>query len=102
MAIAALSPNSIMASPIQTNPQVKTDMLISEARVAQNAQNTAKVAQTDTITISAQALKMADENEATTKETRIKEDEQREEISSKEKNIALRNAMKAYASAASQ
>lgn len=105
MAVAALSPNSIMASPIQANPQVKLDMPLSETQLAQDAQKTAKKAQTDTIIISAQALKMADEKEAATKETRTKESEQREaqsmreDKSSGDKNIALKNALKAYAAA---
>lgn len=108
MAIATLSPSSILASSIQANPQVKNNMQISEPQVAQDAQRTAKTAQTDTITISAQALKMADEKEAAGKEAAIKDKEQREarsvrdEKAASEKNIAQKNALKAYGAAANQ
>jgi len=107
MAIAALSPNSVMASPIQANPQVKNDMQTSAPQVAQDAQKTAKTAQTDTITISAQALKMADEKEAATKEATRKDNEQREvqlaqedKSAAEKKSAVQRNALKAYVSAA--
>ena len=107
MAIAALSPSSVMASPIQANPQVKNDMQASGPQVAQDAQKVAKSAQTDTITISAQALKMADEKEAAAKEATRKDDEQREaqiardqKSAADEKNAVQRSALRAYGAAA--
>jgi len=109
MAIAALSPNSVMASPIQANPQVKNDMQTSAPQVAQDAQKTAKTAQTDTITISAQALKMADEKEAAAKETTRKDNEQREaqmvqddKSAADKKSAVQRNALNAYVIAANK
>ena len=76
MNVATLSPNSVMASPIQANPQVKTDLQTSVPQVAQDAQKTAKTAQTDTITISAQALKMADDKDAAAKAVASKKAEE--------------------------
>ena len=60
MSMAALSPNSVLASPIQVNPQIRTDHQVSVPQAAQDAQKSNKTAQTDTITISSQALKKAD------------------------------------------
>lgn len=100
--MAALSPNSVVASPIQVNPQVKTDIQTSVPQVAEDAQKTAKTAQTDTITISAQALKMADDKNAIAKEAANKRDEQQALQTARDKAYALksdtqRNAAKAYA-----
>jgi len=102
MAIAALSPNSILASPVQVNPQVKSDLQTSVPQTAQDAQKTAKATQTDTITISAQALKMADDKSAVAKETANKADEQRASQAAKDKtdaerSITQQNAVKAFA-----
>jgi hypothetical protein len=103
VAIGSLSPNSVLASPVQANPQVKTDQQTSVPQVAQDAQKTAKTAQTDTITISAQALKMADDKNVVAKEAAKKDNEQREaqsardESAAAEKNTIQRNALKAYA-----
>jgi hypothetical protein len=101
MAMAALSPGSVLASPIQANPQVKTDLQTSVPQVAQDVQKAAKVVQTDTITISAQALKMADKNDAT-KEIASRADEQRaKQLAGDRANAAIsdtqRNAVKTYA-----
>jgi len=102
MAMAALSPNSILASPIQVNPQVKTDIQDSAAQAAQDAQKTAKVAQTDTVTISAQALKMADDKDSAAKRVADRKDEQEATKLARDKafleqNEAQKNARKAYA-----
>lgn len=59
MAMAALSPASVLATPAQVNPQVQTDLQNSQPQVAQDALRLVKAIQTDTVTISAQALKMA-------------------------------------------
>lgn len=101
MAIASLSPNSVLASPIQVNPQVKTDLQLSVPQVAEDAQKAAKAAQTDTVTISAQALKMADDKDAAAKETDQKADDQRAVQLERDKayaakNETQRNAVKAY------
>jgi hypothetical protein len=64
MAMASLSPSSVLASAIQVSPQVKTDLQTSVPQVAQDAQKTEKTAQTDTVTISPQALKMPVSNNA--------------------------------------
>lgn len=62
MATAALSPNSILASPIQVNPLVKNDLQTSVPQVSQDAQKALRAVQTDTVIISPQALKMASDN----------------------------------------
>lgn len=76
MAMAALSPSSVLATPIKVNPQVRSDLQTSVPQVAQDAQKAAKSVQTDTITISPQALKMADDKNAAAKETAKKAEEQ--------------------------
>ena len=77
MAISGLSPNSITASSVQVNPQVKTDTQTSVPQVAQDAQKAVVSTQTDTITISAQALKMADKKDDVAKEAAKKEGRRR-------------------------
>jgi hypothetical protein len=103
MAMAALSPNSILAAPIQVNPQVKTDLQTSVPQVDQDAQKAIKAAQTDTVTISAQALKMADDKNAAAEKAANKADEQQALMLAKDKADAVKNetqksALKAYAS----
>ena len=102
--MAALSPNSILASPIQVNPQAITDIQNSAPQAAQDAQKAAKVAQTDTITISAQALKMADDINVAVKGTSSAADEQEPSGSASgradsEKSETQKIAVKAYAAA---
>jgi hypothetical protein len=102
MAMAVLSPISVLATPIQVNPQVKTDLQSSTPQVAQNAQKADKTAKTDTVTISAQALKKADDKGAITKDSAAKADEQRAlQLASGKADAAKaqvqRNAVKAYA-----
>jgi len=102
MAIASLSPNSVSASPIQVNPQVKTDLQSSAPQVAEDAQRVARAVKTDTITISPQALKMADDKDAAAKEAAMnKADEQRAlqlelDKAKTAKNETQRIAVKAY------
>jgi hypothetical protein len=96
MAIGAL-----LASQSNFNPQVKTDQMASVPQVAQDAQKGAKTAQTDTVTISSQALKMADDKNAQSKETARKADEQRsmQQASDKAdaaKRATQKSAVKAY------
>lgn len=93
MTMAALSPSSVLASPDQVNPQVRTDLQNSMPQVSQDAQKSAKAIQTDTVTISAQALKMADDKNADAKEVFDKADQQRGDAAM---DKAQRNAMKAY------
>ena len=71
MEMQQLSPNSVNADPATVNPQVKADQATTILQVNLDAQKTAKVAQTDTVTISPQALKMTagDGNAATVKPT---------------------------------
>lgn len=101
MAIAALSPNSTLASSIQVNPQVKTDLQASAPQDAQVAQKAAKTAQTDTVTISAQALKMTDDKNAVAQKTANKTNEQQaSQLASNNaeasKNATQRNAVQAF------
>ena len=104
MAMAALSPSSVLASPIQVNPQVRTDLQTSAPQVAQDALKASKTAQTDTITISAQALKMADDKNVAAKETANKADEaETAKLASSRadsgKSESQRSAVKAYTAA---
>lgn len=102
MAMAALSPNSILATPIQVNPQVKSELQSSAPQVAQAVQKAAKTAQTDTITISAQALKMADGKDNESKENAgVADGKETAQLAQDKaaavKNETQRNAVKAYA-----
>lgn len=99
MAMAALSPNSVLASPIQVNPQVKTDLQGSAPQAAQEAQKVVKTVQTDTVTISAQALKMADSKDADAKAASNRADERKADATAKDET--RRNALKAYAAVSS-
>ena len=100
MAMAALSPNSVLASPIQVNPQVWSDLQNSSPQIAEDAQKTAKAAQTDTITISAQALKMADNKNISAERASDKAARQKEQLAKDRtdnaKSETQRNAVKAY------
>jgi hypothetical protein len=78
MAIAALSPNSLMASPVQANPKVSTDQQTNVPQTAQDSQKVAKAVQTDTVTISPQALKLADDKNAAAKEAGAKKADEQE------------------------
>ncbi len=91
MTMAALSPNSVLASPIQVNPQVKTDLQASVPQVAQDAQRASMAAQTDTITISVQALKMADGKNVATKKTDSKTDKQKTLQTTKDKAVTVKS-----------
>lgn len=107
MVMAALSPGSVLASPIQVNPQVRSDLQGSAPQVAQDAQKTAKVAQTDTITISAQALKMADDKNAAAEKAKVAADKQEalklaQDRADSEQSEAQKNAVKAYAAVSSR
>lgn len=102
MVMAALSPNSLLAAPVQVNPQVRSDEQTSVPQAAQDAQKAAKTAQTDTITISAQALKMADDRNNTARKAADKADEQRalqlaRGNADAEKSETQKKAVKAYA-----
>jgi hypothetical protein len=102
MAMAALSPSSVLASPIQVNPQVRSDLQGAGPQIAQDAEKTAKVAQTDTVTISAQALKMADDKNVAAQKTSTAADEQESSRlatgkADSEQNEAQKIALKAYA-----
>ena len=105
MAMAALSPNSVLATPIQINPQVRSRPSDITPQLTQDALNTAKTAQTDTITISAQALKMAGSKNMAAKEAANKADEQEakqlaSDKADSEQSEAQKNAVKAYAAMA--
>lgn len=108
MAIAALSPNSVMATPLQANPQIRNEQQTTPQQVAQDAQKTAAATRTDTITISPQALKLADDSNATSRETSAQDNEQREapgandEAAESRRNTLQRNAVSAYVSMAPQ
>jgi len=70
MAIAQLSPNSVAANPSYLNPLAQTDRQVSTAKVSENVQHSIKQAQTDTVTLSSQALKMASQSYSPAEETK--------------------------------
>lgn len=97
MAMAALSPSSIQADPSEVNPKVKGDLLSSPSQIAEDARKVSKTVQTDTVTISAQALKMADDEDAVAREAAGKEARQKADNSeSAARTEAQKNALKAY------
>lgn len=104
MAIASLSPNSVLASPIQVNPQVKTDLQTLVSQVAQDARKGAKTTQTDTVTISPQALNKVDDKSLSAKGTTVKNEDGRKALqlardnADTVKNETQRNVLKAYGS----
>ena len=89
-------------STSQVNLQVKAD---KSTLGVQDSKKSANAAQTDTVTLSAQALKMADEKSASTREETKKADEQKAaQLASEKADAAKRaaqanqsNAAKAYA-----
>ena len=102
MSIQALSPNSILGGATQLNPQARTDTQVSVPQVAQDAQKTVATTKTDTITISAQAVKLAEKKDAVAKEQAKKAgDEQvvqaRTDRLVAERTAAQKNAERAYA-----
>ena len=101
MAVGALGSS---ASATQVNFQAKADPA-SQQQAVQGAKKSAKSAQTDTVTISAQALKIADEKSAVAREEAKKADDQRTlQLASEKVAVAKRttqssqsNAVRAYA-----
>lgn len=76
MAISALSTNSMSTNPIQVAQQVKSDLQSSTSQGTQSAQKPAQAPQTDTVTLSAQALKAAEDKNAVAQKTADKTTEQ--------------------------
>jgi hypothetical protein len=62
MAIAQLSPNSVAANPSYLNPLAQSDRQASTAKASESVQSSIKQIQTDTVTLSSQALKMASQS----------------------------------------
>lgn len=62
MSIVQLSPNSVAANPSHLNPLAQTDRQTSIAKVSESVQSSIKQIQTDTVTFSSQALKMASQS----------------------------------------
>lgn len=79
MVMAAISPGSIISSPDQVNPYAKTEVQNSTPQAAEDAKKYVKSQQTDTVTISAQALKMADDKSSDAKEIADKKTERADE-----------------------
>lgn len=93
MALAALSPNSVMSNPVQVNPKVSTDLQANVPQTAQDAQKSVKSAQTDTVTISPQALKLADDKNAAAREVAKDQDDRQASKSSNDQASAARRAV---------
>jgi hypothetical protein len=72
MSISQISPNSLATSSPYVNPSAKTAETQSGAlqQTGQDSQKTAKTAQTDTVTISQQALQMTAGNNSKPEETK--------------------------------
>jgi hypothetical protein len=62
MELAQLSPNSVAANPSYINPLAQSDRQASTAKASESVQNSIKQIQTDTVTLSSQALKMASQS----------------------------------------
>lgn len=72
MAIAQLSPNSVSANPSYLNPLAQTDRQASIAKASESVHNSIKQVQTDTVTLSSQALKMASQSYSPAEETKAR------------------------------
>jgi hypothetical protein len=70
MAIAQLSPNSVAANPSYLNPLAQSDKQVSVAKASESVENSLKQIQTDTVTLSSQALKMASQSYSPSDETK--------------------------------
>lgn len=70
MALAQLSPNSVTANPSFLNPLAQSDRQASIAKASESVQSSIKQIQTDTVTLSSQALKMASQTYSPTEETK--------------------------------
>ena len=97
-----VTPSIFLGTPDQLNPQVRSDLQVSVPQFAKDAQKTAKVAQTDTVTISAQALKMAYTKDAAAGINTTSADEQEvlrlaNDKANSEQKEAQKNAVIAYA-----
>ena len=102
MAVTALSPNGVLGVAPQINPQAKTDTQVSVPQVAQDAQKTAVTSRTDTVTISPEAVKLAERKDAAAKEDAKKAEQQlasqaAHEAVTVQKSVAQKSAERAYA-----
>lgn len=70
MAISQVSLNSVATNPAYTNPYAKTDQQAAVPQVNQDAQKSTKVAKTDTVTISQQALQKVNEGQSRQEEAK--------------------------------
>jgi hypothetical protein len=70
MAIAQLSPNSVAANPAYINPLAQADRQVSVAKASESVQASIKQTQTDTVTLSSQALKMASQSYSPAEESK--------------------------------
>lgn len=69
MSIQAVSPASVQ-SPPPVNPQAQSEQANSSAQATQTSQETVKAAQTDTVTISKQALQMVSDGDTAAQEAK--------------------------------
>lgn len=70
MAIAQLSPNSVTANPSYLNPLAQSENQASIVKAGESVQHSIKQIQTDTVTISRQALKMASQSYSPAEESK--------------------------------
>jgi len=70
MVIAQLSPNSVAANPSYLNPLAQSDRQASTAKASESVQTSIKQIQTDTVTLSSQALKMASQSYSPSEEAK--------------------------------
>lgn len=70
MSISAISPSSVQSNPTQTNPQVQADKNTMPAQAGQPAQKAIKAAQTDTVTISKQAVQLVSDGDTAAQEAK--------------------------------
>jgi hypothetical protein len=79
MMLAQLSPNSVTSNPSDLNPLAQSGRQASVAKASESVQNSIKQIQTDTVTISSNALKMAAQSYSPAEETKEKASEKTSE-----------------------
>lgn len=70
MSISAISPNSVQSNPAHVNPQEQADKNATPAQTDQPAQKAVKAAQTDTVTISKQAVQLVSDGDTAAQEAK--------------------------------
>ena len=102
MSVTALSPGGVLGVAPQINPQAKIDSQVSVPQVSQDAHKTVAASRSDTVTISPQAVKLAERKAAVAKEDSKKAEQDQAAQSAQfagvaQKTVAQKSAEQAYA-----